>query len=217
MLKSMLTTAALSAALLCAPAFAAESVDGKAWDAKERFMIRARAIAVVPDEDSTTTIGGEIDADTGFSPELDFTYFFTDHFAAELIAATSRHNVQAKGTQLGNVDLGSVWALPPTVTAQYHFNPHGQFRPYVGAGLGYLFWYGEDNGNNPAVNNVDYDAGIIYALQAGMDIGIDENWSFNADVKKMFHNIDASVNNGAVRADVDLDPWVVGVGVGYRF
>jgi outer membrane protein len=30
-------------------------------------------------------------------------------------------------------------------------------------------------------------------------------------------DIDASINNGAITADVDLDPWIVGAGVSYRF
>jgi outer membrane protein len=213
MIRSLTIAAIIASTGLSAPSFA-RSVEGTEWDAKERFMIRARIIDVVPDEDSSTNIGGEIDADFGVTPEVDFTYFFTDHIAAELIAATSRHDVKAKGTTLGDIDLGHVWALPPTVTAQYHFNPHGQYRPYVGAGLGYIFWYGDDSG---AANNIEYEGGITYALQAGIDIGIDENWAFNADVKKMYHNVDAKVNSGAVRADVDLDPWVFGLGIGYRF
>jgi outer membrane protein len=207
-------TLLMASSILATPVMAGESLEGKSWDAKERFMIRARIIDVVPDESSSTTIGGEIDGDFGIAPEVDFTYFFTDNIAAELIAATSKHDIKAKGTSLGDVDLGSVWALPPTLTAQYHFNPHGEVRPYVGAGIGYLFWHSEESG---AVNDVNYDSNLIYALQAGMDIPVDEHWAVNFDVKKLFHNVDASVNNGAIKADVDLDPWVFGIGLGYRF
>ena len=206
--------AALMAAMISTPAKAVDSVEGKAWDAKERFMIRARVISVTPDEDSSTSLPGtKVGAHHGYTPEVDFSYFFTDHIAAELIAATSKHDMKTVGTTA--LDLGEVWALPPTLTAQYHFNPFGQFRPYVGAGLGYIYWYGEDD-YGPGVTSVDYDGGISYALQAGMDVAIDDNWTFNADVKKLFHNVDARVN-GTVTADVDLDPWVFGVGFGYRF
>ncbi len=212
MIRTLAFTTAL-ASMLFSTAQAVESVEGKAWDAKERFMIRARVIDVIPDEDSSVNVANtEIDADAAITPELDLTYFFSDHIAAELIAATSKHDIKAEGGL--NLDLGDVWALPPTLTLQYHLNPFGQFRPYVGAGLGYVFWYNEDSG---AANNIEYDGGISYALQAGMDIAIDDHWAFNMDVKKLFHNVDASVNNGAVRADVDLDPWIVGAGIGYRF
>ena len=80
--------------------------------------------------------------------------------------------------------------------------------------MGYLFYYGDDVGG---VNSVKYEDGISYTLQAGADFPIDDNWAFNADLKKVFHNVDATVNGGAITADVDLDPWIFGLGIGYRF
>jgi outer membrane protein len=97
---------------------------------------------------------------------------------------------------------------------QYHINPNGRIRPYVGAGLGYMIYYGADKG---AVASIDYENGISYALQAGVDIGIDEHWAVNLDVKKLFHNTNVTINGGAIEADVDLDPWVIGAGIAYRF
>ncbi|MDG1287709.1 MAG: OmpW family outer membrane protein [Rickettsiales bacterium] len=182
--------------------------------AKERFMLRGRVIGVVPQEDSSTNIGGHVTADAAIVPELDLTYFFTDHISAELIAAITPHDMGAKNTSLGNLSLGDVWLLPPTLTAQYHFNPHGEIRPYAGAGLGYIMYFDETPG---AVTNIKYDDGIAYVLQAGVDIPVDEHWAVNLDVKKLFHNVDVTINGGAVTADVDLDPWIIGAGVGYRF
>ena len=190
------------------------TVAGKSWDAKERFLIRARAIDVIPDESSTTSIGGEITVSDQVVPEVDFSYFFTDYIAAELIAAVTPHDMDAVGTSLGEVDLGEVWLLPPTLTLQYHFNPYGDIRPYAGAGLSYIHYFNVDNAS---FNSIDYDDGFGYALQAGVDVGINQNWALNFDVKKIYHQVDASVNNGAVTADVDLDPWIVGVGIAYRF
>ncbi|WP_202899485.1 OmpW/AlkL family protein [Kordiimonas gwangyangensis] len=147
-------------------------------------------------------------------PELDITYFFTQNVAAELILATSKHDVSALGTAIGDVDLGHTWALPPTLLLQYHFNPEGDVKPYLGAGLNYTFFYSSNPG---AVNDIEYDNGFGYALQAGVDFRIKENWYFNVDAKKLWLNTDVSINGGAVTADVDLDPWVLGVGFGYRF
>ncbi len=215
MKKALLPLAALMvSSALATPALAGESVEGKSWDAKERFMIRARAIGVLPAEDSTTSIGGEIQAEDAYVPEVDFTYFFSDNIAMELIAATAQHEMEASNTGLGNLDLGDVWILPPTLTLQYHFNPHGQVRPYVGAGVNYIYFYNADPGQ---FSGVDYQSGFGYAAQAGVDYALDEHWALNADVKKVWHKVDAKVNGGAVTADVDLDPWIVGLGIGYRF
>jgi hypothetical protein len=52
---------------------------------KERWIIRARVLDIDPDEDSTVNgLAANVDADYGFTPELDFTYFFTDHVAARI-------------------------------------------------------------------------------------------------------------------------------------
>ena len=61
-------------------------------------MFRARAINVRPQESSTTTIGGSVDASNEVVPEIDGTYFITDSIAVELIAATTEHDMRANGT-----------------------------------------------------------------------------------------------------------------------
>lgn len=213
----MLVSTALATALLGGSAMAGEIVNKDTlFDVmdKNRWMIRVRAIDVVPDESSSTSIGGNVTAQDSAVPEIDFTYFFTDHVAAELIAATSKHDMGAANTSLGNLDLGDVWLLPPTLTLQYHFNPDAQFRPYLGAGVNYIYYYNEKPG---AVNDISYENGFGTAVQAGFDYGLDEHWAINMDVKKIWHNVDAKLNGGAVTADVDLDPWVFGVGLSYRF
>ena len=69
------------------------------------------------------------------TPEVDLSYFFTDHLAAELIAPRTRHEISASGTAIGHVDVGSTYVLPPTLTVQYHFMPHARLSSYAGAGL----------------------------------------------------------------------------------
>lgn len=208
----------LSAAILATTILTSiTAINANAEEIKEDYdwIIRLRAIGVVPDESSSTSIGGNVTAGDSFVPELDFTYFWTENIATELILATAPHDMGAVRTGLGNLDLGEVWLLPPQLTLQYHFTPKDDtIRPYVGAGLGYIFYYGEESGD---VANIQYDHGISYTLQAGADFPIDDEWAVNADVKKVFHNVDAKLNSGAVTADVDLDPWIFGVGLAYRF
>ena len=38
-----------------------------------------------------------------------------------------------------------------------------------------------------------------------------------ANVKKVWFETDASINGGALRSSVHLDPWVVSLGFGRRF
>lgn len=206
--RTSLACTALGLLMLTQPASAQDQ--SNIW-AKENWQIRVRAIDVIPDVDSSVNIGGEVDADGAVVPELDISYFFTNHIAAELILATSKHDMD----YTGNVDLGDAMILPPTLTLQYHFTPDQAFSPYVGAGVNYSMFYNEDAAAGFTDLNVDNGFGL--ALQAGFDYWLDEHWGLNADVKKIFLNVDATLNNGAIRADVDLDPWVVGAGVSYRF
>lgn len=183
------------------------------------IMVRGRVIGVLPDESSdVTVIGGNATVSDRWAPEIDFSYFFTDHIAAELIAATTKHNVAAKGTSSGDIGLGSVWLLPPTLTLQYHFLPKSDFSPYLGAGVTYAVFY---NGDKPSsMRQVDYDNAWGVAFQAGFDYRLTGGWYLNADVKKIYLNTDVNiVTNGgtAIKADTNIDPWVVGVGVGYKF
>lgn len=181
------------------------------------IVVRARTLAIVPDESSDVeAIGGDVNVDEAFTPELDFSYFATDNIAFELIAATANHDVKLKDSTAGDLDLGDVWLLPPTLTAQYHFMPKQRFSPYVGAGVNFTLFYGADSGD---ASDIDYDNDFAPALQAGFDVAISGPWSFNFDVKKLFLNTKAEVDalGTTVDADVDIDPWIVGVGLSYRF
>jgi outer membrane protein len=201
-MKRLLITTAILASM-------AASASAKEGD----WVLRARAISVTPDESATVTVlGGGVDADTQIVPELDISYFFTDNIAAELIAATTNHNVTATA---GGQDLGDVWLLPPTLTLQYHFVNETAFKPYVGAGVNYTMFYGEESGRS--ITSIDYGDSFGPALQAGIDYKIDDKYSLNLDVKKIWINTDVKINGGAIRADVDLNPWVVGAGIGYTF
>ena len=184
--------------------------------AKERFQIRLRGIGVIPDDGGGTTIGGKPDAQNAFVPEVDLTYFLSQNWALELIAATSPHDLKLKGSAIGDVDLGDTWVLPPTLTLQYHFTPDNKFSPYLGAGVNYTLPYAEEAAGG-IVTDLEADGSFGYALQAGFDYWMDDHWGLNLDVKKIWVDVDASVNNGAITGEVELDPWVVGAGVSYRF
>lgn len=218
--------------------FVGINVFGQTTETKETWRIRLRGVAVMPQESATIgVIGGDAKISTSFIPELDFTYFFDRHFAAELILGTTRHKVSTVSSDLSaigaasnaNVDLGKVWLLPPTLTLQYHY-PVGKFNPYLGAGINYTIFYSADQG--PVVKDISYKNKFAFAAQAGFDIDISKNMFINVDVKKLFLSttttVDASNLTPAgspelspvlqnINADVKINPWLLGVGIGYKF
>ncbi|WP_237685899.1 OmpW/AlkL family protein [Flagellimonas profundi] len=184
-----------------------------------KWQFRLRGIVISPDESADIeAIGGDVDISTAVVPEFDITYFFDDNWSLELILGTAKHDVEAVGTDVGDIDLGSVWLLPPTLTAQYHFTG-GDFVPYLGAGPNLTLFYGVDEG--PVADDVEYDTAVGFALQGGFDFMLNDKWFLNFDVKKLFLNttatVDATTALGAtVDADVDINPWIFGFGVGLK-
>jgi len=174
-------------------------------------------IGVLPSNGGNTTIGGEPHASATATPQLDLTYFMTPNFAVNVIAATSRHDVSVRNLAGGNIDLGRVWALPPTVTLQYHPLPASRFSPYLGVGLNYTVFYGEGGGRSAGINSVDVENAWGVAVNAGVDYEISPNLLANFDVKRLWLRPDVSVNQGAVRAEANLDPWIIGTSIRYRF
>lgn len=188
------------------------------------FLVRGRLLAVVPQESGhDDQLHGEISLGNAVVPEVDFTYYFTDYIAAELIAGTTRHSVKDKNSAAGSLDLGHIWLLPPTLTLQAHPLGRSRFDPYVGAGINYTIFYGQggtqDIGGQKA--KVNYDNNFGYAFQVGFNYQIDDAWFFNLDVKKLYVSTSAHVivdgTGEATRARVDIDPWLIGLGLGYRF
>lgn len=212
----MKKTAVLAMALFMAfvnLSIAQDNDPGSPW------QFRLRGIIVTPDESADIeAIGGDADISTAFVPELDITYFFDENWSVELILATAKHDVEAVGTAVGDIDLGHVWLLPPTLTGQYHFTG-SDFVPYLGAGVNLTLFYGVDEG--PTADDVEYDTALGFALQGGFDFMLNDKWFLNLDVKKLFLNTTATVDattalEATVDADVDINPWIFGFGVGVK-
>jgi outer membrane protein len=177
------------------------------------WEVRVRATRLAPANDAAP-LGGvgaanRIHVADKTIPEFDISYFFTPNLAAELVLTVpQKHDVTLDGAT-----IGSFKHLPPTLLAQYHFTPDATVSPYVGAGLNYTriskvrLLGGAGGLENSSVG---------LALQAGANFRINEQWTFNVDVKKVQIRSDVSVS-GARVSEVKVDPLLVAVGVGYRF
>ncbi|ADM10728.1 outer membrane protein OmpW [Parvularcula bermudensis HTCC2503] len=216
-------TTTLLAALAVSSSFTTIAAAAEPGD----LLVRGRLIGVLPTEETSGVEpafpDGSVEVENAYVPELDFTYFFTDRIAAELILATSPHDLEGTGDLEGLGKVADVWALPPTVTVQYHFPLANGIKPYVGAGLNYTLFYNEDASDSltDAVGDtkIELDDSFGLALQVGVDMPINDTWMVNADVKYIQIDTTATLTTGALvnTVDVDLDPFVVGLGVGRTF
>lgn len=197
--------AAIAAIAMGSSALAADFSDLGPW------QVRLRAVVVEPDASANVSIGGNVKVTDSVIPEADITYYFDKNWSVELIAGTTKHSVYHSS----GAYLGSAWLLPPTLTAQYHFDVSPNFKPYVGAGLNYTIFYDTRYG---ALGKLKLSNNVGYALQLGADIPLgDQGYFLNVDVKKIFLSTHAKFTGAPVTASVSIDPWLIGVGVGLRF
>jgi len=233
--------ATLAAALVGAvalPALAADlpvRVDAPApapivFDSYHPWMVRVRAIGVLPVSSASVSLNGglvpgaNLRVSNSVVPEVDISYFFTKNIAIEAICCITPHTVRSAGILANPLNLGKVGStvvFPPTVLLQYHFTGLGAFKPYVGVGVNYTNYFRDSSGVNFANLRINDSWGV--AGQVGVDYMLTDNWGINFDVKKIMMQPSARTNllvapgPGVVTAKVKIDPWIVGVGLTYRF
>ncbi|MGB0898556.1 MAG: OmpW family outer membrane protein [Psychrobium sp.] len=234
-MKKTLTNIAIVAALAATSSVA---MANKAGD----MIARVGAVNVTPSSDKATIYAGGNKVDLGAGAltasvesetqlGLNFVYFATDKIAIELLAATPfSHDLKVHSGDT-ELDLGKTKHLPPTLSALYYLNaPSDKFQPYVGLGLNYTVFFEEEfapgvtgAGSVGGLNLTDLKLKNSWGLsaQVGFDYHLNDKWLVNAsaryidiDTTATFKAIDGTVPG---KVEVDIDPMVYMVSVGYKF
>jgi len=205
------------------------------------LIIRAGAATTAPNEDSgqlkldgAKVAGTKATLDSDTQLGLAFAYMLTDHVGIELLTATPfQHTVGVRGvsaaTGIAGLDgkLADVKQLPPTLSLQYYpLAPTSRFQPYAGVGINYTLFYDEDLSGarkQQGFNNLKIQDSVGFAGQLGFDYMLSEHMMVNASVWYVDIDTKASVDGptalgvGRTKVDLEVDPWVYMVGVGYKF
>lgn len=198
---------ALAALLLVAVALplAAQSNDLGLWV----------AAAQVGDTDAEgVTI--EFDDARGFGASLN--HFWTDRFSTEIGATALRSD--DGGLSIDRQRLlrtGELKMIPITVAAQWHFNRHARFDPYVGAGVAYVLTDDLQSDDLDAVDigTVEIDDGIGWVAEAGGTLAISNRFGVAFDAKYIRFRPDSGPPGDTVK--LELDPLVLSAGVRIRW
>jgi len=168
--------------------------------------------------------GTSVDVRSDTQLGLTATYMIMPRFGIELLAATPfTHDVRVKGFGPADTKLGEVSHLPPTVSAQFFFlNPKSRFQPYVGLGLTYTMFYNEKltrYQKSIGFSDLKLDDSVGVSGQLGMDLAITDRLLLNAAVWKMSMSTTAKAKyqGQGIKVDLDVDPWVYFLGVGFKF
>lgn len=204
---SLLSGALLGVLSLAAPAARAE--DGT-------WLVRGRLLDLRPANHNTDTPPayqalGPVAAQSKVFPEVDVTRFLTPNWAAELVLTYPQaHTVTLNGTP-----IGALKHLPPALLAQYHFAPDATVRPYAGLGLNYTRFMDVKLLDGAVTTD---RSSVGPAAQVGADVALGGNWYANLDAKYVQIRTHVKlVADGSTITRLDIDPWLLSVGLGYRF
>lgn len=204
MQRKLIVAVMAAAGLLSANAVQAEG--------ESPWLVRVRALNLNWDNGQGDNLDrtARVEAVNRWIPEVDVSYFFTKNIAAELVLTYPQNvDINVNGTKQGTIK-----ALPPSLLLQYHFTDLGALKPYVGAGLNYTLFTKRSNILNGGASVGKSSTGL--ALQVGFDYALSKSWSLNLDLK--YAKMDTDVFVGAPKAGkLELNPTMLGVGVGYRF
>lgn len=215
----------LPAALLVAPALLAACVSAQAYETGD-VIVRAGAVAVDPQESSgNVELGGvptslEVGVDSNVQLGLTGTFMLNEKLGLGLLAATPfKHTINLNGVG----ELADIKHLPPTLTLQFFpLGAGSKLQPYVGAGLNYTTFFDEEFNSGPSAggfNDLSLDDSWGLALEAGVDYMLTDRVLLNAAVWYAGIDTEASFDVAGTpgKVDVDIDPYVYMVGLGYRF
>jgi outer membrane protein W/outer membrane protein OmpA-like peptidoglycan-associated protein len=191
-----------------------------------KWLFRVGISQINPDKENLAF--GEdtwVVVDSDVSPTATVEYMITKNIGTELLVAWPfTHGIDLK-TPDGNSRIGNVDVLPPVLSLNWHFNPNGMWRPYIGAGINYAMFSGEETRGPIAGTSLSLDDSIGAAGQVGIDIG-EREWFLNLNVRYIDMGADAELRGvddgegGTTTLDlgtVDINPMIYGAHIGYRF
>ncbi len=231
--NKLLQSIVLSSAFVIAPAYS--------WDNGD-FIIRMDMANISDSNDNNSITNMEafgisnastsVEGDTKVA--ISMNYMISDDIGLQFLGSFPfKHKIQG-ADGLDDVTIATTKHIPSIFTAQWHFmNSNNRFQAYVGAGFNYTVFFSghvdsqiEDTLGNIAKiprNNmsltVNDSLGVVG--EAGIDFKITDNIIINATAMYVDISTDGNIRSSKLgtkhKFDINIDPWLMMVGVGYRF
>ena len=208
---------------LLAATLVAAGATGASAQAQPEWFVRTGPALVSTDEKAELFAGGALvpGADVSIEPEttvaVEIGRFVTSNIAISVTGGyPPTFVVETAGSLSGLGAAGEIVGGPAALTAHYHLNRGGRFKPYAGAGVALMYVF---DANDGVMNDVETDSALGPAVQVGADYMFTSRWGAFADFKKAWISTEARgfLGGAPVRADVQLDPAVFNAGVTLAF
>lgn len=204
--------ASILASAIAVPAYAAA---GDLW-----LRVGASAMDPGTESESFSSISrSEVRLDSGATLSAAAAWFVTDYAALE-ISSSLPYNSDLEGNRrlkdLGLGKIGDVKYVPTYLTMNFYFNDSSAVTPYLGGGIAFNKFYDEQA--SPAGLDVNLDSTFDPTVVAGVNMDFGAPVVVNFDVRYTPLDTDATFS-GAIdqTVEMEIDPAVFTLGVGYRF
>jgi outer membrane protein len=196
------------------------------------WMVRAGATNIKPNVDSgdlsaPSLPGTKAGINSASQVSGGITYMYTDNFSVDLpLALPFQHDIVGAGAIEGAGKIADVKALPVTVLAQWRFNgAKDAFRPYVGVGLTYAYFFGARGtstltavtGGNPAKpTTLSIGSKFGATVQVGAAYALNKNWFVDGTYTYTPLSVTTTLSTGQTM-DAKINPSSLSLAVGYQF
>ena len=170
--------------------------------------------------------GTKIDVKSATAAIFTLGCMVSDEVSLEFYAGLPyKHEVVGDGSIKGVGKLGTIKQVSPTLFAQYRFlEPGRSFRPYLGLGLTYGYFYGGEGSRtltsltNPGGPPTRLSASSAFGLssQLSVTLALGERWFLDVSVIKNFIKNKITLSTGQT-SNPKLDSVSSNLSLGYRF
>ena len=216
--SSPLSILILTAALSSAPPIAAQEADDSRWG------VRLYGLGIYPSGDE---VHNEIEAgsatfgvNNGSGFGLDLEYMLTRSVGIEAAYMVGDYEADFRldaptGTLTDTEDIATEII---SLGANYHFTPDHRTDVFAGALVAMSTFEGVIFLSEDGLREKrPFDDDVGFGIKAGIEIplGSARRWNLNAQIRYLVVIMEAESASGG--RDLDLDPFIPSIGIGYRF
>ena len=202
----------------------------------DMWLFRAGTITIAPQVDSGCLSAPDFgdgpdgctktDVNSITQPGGGVTWMATPNISVDVpLALPFTHQIKGDGSMSGSGTLGEIKLLPMTIFPQYRFfSSKSIFRPYVGLGLTYAYFFDPKGSakltatTNPggAPTSFDVNSNFLLNPQIGATVNVYQRFFVDAFFTMAKFKTRTTLSTGQ-HVDVNLDPMTYGVSAGYRY
>jgi opacity protein-like surface antigen len=164
---------------------------------------------------------GDGEYDTGWVAGLGFGYRYGNGWSAEIDwEYRTNDNDSVNFSDGTNFDDGDIASNIFYLNGYYTFDLPGRgFRPFVGAGVGWVQEIDLDLESGGRERSYSGDGDFAWQIMAGLEADLADSWRLQGELRyTQLAGVDLDAEGGAGRiTGLDYDAWSVGIGLVYDF